>query len=625
VRGSGRFVVLGCAVLAVVVVVVLSAAAGSAPYTALGNTDPGAVVRIGLPVLRLITEGAATLCVGALGYAVGICPRRADGRLSADGYRAVRAAGWWALLWLVAGLALTPLDVADNAGTPLGTVLAGGHFFGLLPALEDPRAWLVSAGVAAVVAIGCRSTLRWLPAVAVLVLAVFGLLPPLATGHSSSQAGHDLATAAIMAHVPAAALWLGALVALLPRLRRRDAELSVVRQRYARLAGVCWLVLAGSGLVDAAVLATPISGGYDLLLAVKIGLFAGLGGLGLAARRRVRRAAALLVAELVLLAATMALSVELAHLPPPAFVGRTATAQQTLLGYDLAGPPTALRLLLDWRPDLLLGLAAVLLAGWYLLAARRASVRPPLSRTLCWLAGCLVLLVASSSGLGRYAPAQFSVHLSTHMLLSMTAPLLLALGGPLELVRSPRLRAVADSAALRWLTQPIVALLLFAGAPFALYFTGLFDAAVRFHWAHQAIEWVFLAIGYLFAWSVVGTDPTPRPLPNLARLGMVLAAMPADVVFGALVIGSRTVIGDGPAGDNFYTALALPWVPNLLADQRLAGELALLISELSLFVALAALLLRWQRVDADDLAPTVLPVRPRAEPAQPQAVGHHEQ
>jgi putative copper resistance protein D len=57
------------------------------------------------------------------------------------------------------------------------------------------------------------------------------------------------------------------------------------------------------------------------------------------------------------------------------------------------------------------------------------------------------------------------------------------------------------------------------------------------------------------------------------------------------------VIGNGIAAANMYQALKLPWVPNLLADQRLAGMLALAIGELTLFVVMGALLLRWNQLD----------------------------
>jgi putative copper resistance protein D len=248
---------------------------------------------------------------------------------------------------------------------------------------------------------------------------------------------------------------------------------------------------------------------------------------------------------------------------------------------------------------------AVLLAVAYLVGVARLRERWPVGRTACWLAGCVVMLVATCSGIGRYAPAMFSMHMASHMLLTMLAPVLLVLGAPLTLWSavapsgglSDVARAVYRSPVVRVATHPVVALVLFAGSPFALYFTGLFDAAARFHWAHTAIAVWFFAVGVLFAWVVVGVDPLPRSMPNLARLGMLLAAMPTDTVFAAMVLTTPTVIGNGPAGDNQYQALALPWVHSLLADQHTGGLIALIVTEVSLMLAIVFLLIRWSATE----------------------------
>jgi putative copper resistance protein D len=298
--------------------------------------------------------------------------------------------------------------------------------------------------------------------------------------------------------------------------------------------------------------------------------------------------------------AGFAMAVGQTHLPPPAFLGHAVTAQQTLLGYPLSGPPTLARLAGDWRIDVLFGPLSVLLAVGYLVAIRRMRGWPVI-RTVCWLAGCVVMLVATSSGVGRYSTGMFSMHMASHMLLTMLSPVLLVLGAPITLVagvaRVPRLRVLFGSPVVRALTHPMVALVLFAGSPFALYFTGLFDAAVRFHWAHTVIAVWFFVVGVLFAWVVVGVDPTPRQLPNLARLGMLLAAMPTDTVFAAVLMTTHTVVGNGNAGDNMYQALALPWVTSLLGDQRLGGIIALIITEVTLLLAVVVLLLRWQAAE----------------------------
>jgi putative copper resistance protein D len=619
--------VVAAGVLGVALVAVLVVTAGSSAYTELGNGDPGPLVRLGTPLVRLVADLASTLCVGSLVFAACFVVPRRGGDLSAAGYAAVRAGTWWGLVWLVSVLVLVPFDVADSVGEPISQVVVPSHLFTLLGALEEPRAWLVTAAVLVFVVVGARVALRWATTAGVAGLAVFALLPPLVTGHSSSDSGHDLATSALLVHVPAAAVWLGVLVAFLAHAARNGGSAAALNRRYARLATGCWLVLVTTGVVDALVL-VPIGewghGTYGVLVLVELAVAALLGVLGLRWRRTAlaalttggtaRRLARLAGAELVLLAGGLAVAVGQTHLPPPSFLGQPVTAQETLLGYDLAGPPTAARLLLDWRVDLLFGPLAILLAVGYLVGVRRRG-HWPVGRTVSWLAGCVLVLLATCSGIGRYAPAMFSVHMTSHMLLSMAAPVLLVLGAPLTLLRdtlpeSPE--SPEDTAGVRdwllWLfrtpvvralTHPVTALVLFAGSPFVLYFTGLFDAAVRFHWAHTAINVWFFAAGLLFAWVVIGVDPTPRRLPNLARLGMLLAAMPSDTVFAAILLTTHRVVGNGDAGDNLYRSLALPWVHSLLSDQRVGGVVALAITEVSLLAAVVVLLSRWSGVDAD--------------------------
>lgn len=617
------------------IVTAVSLLAGAGPYHQLGNADPGAVVAVGAPVLRLLADVAGVVCLGGLAFGV-LCTRPQDsGLLSAAAYAEVRIAGAAAAVWCTCAVLLVPFSAADVAGQPLSEALVPEHLLGLVGAVETPRAWLITAAVAAMVGLGCRAALRWQTVAGLAALALAGLLPALVTGHGSSDVGHDLATAALLVHVPAAALWIGLLLSVLRHARRvrgSGPPSAEPLTRYGRVAFWCWLVLIASGLALGAVL-VPVDqlagNGYGALLLGKTAVVVVVGAGGLVLRRRALRRIVgdggagrpglvqLAAAEVVLLLAVLGASVGLTHLPLPGFLGRALTTNETLLGYELHGPPTVLRLLTDWRPDLVFAPLAVALAIGYLLALRRArsrGVRWPHGRTAAWLLGCLTLLLATSSGLGRYAGAMFSVHQASHMLVAMLAPALLALGGPLTLLRAaspapgsqplPTMREVLDRVAgsrpARVLTHPVVALGLFAGAPFALYFTGLFDALVRFHWGHILINVVFLAIGYLFCWPVIGVDPVPRPLPNLARLGMLLAAMPADILFGALLIGTDRVLGNGPAASMMYQALALPWVPDLVADQRLGGIIALAIGEFAMFVMVAALLARWHRVDDTD-------------------------
>jgi putative copper resistance protein D len=227
-------------------------------------------------------------------------------------------------------------------------------------------------------------------------------------------------------------------------------------------------------------------------------------------------------------------------------------------------------------------------------------------RTIGWLSGCAVLLLATSSGIGRYGPAMFSVHMGEHMLLAMLAPILLVLGAPVTLALralppagrdappGPRewLLAGVHSPVARWLTHPLVTLPLFVGSYYALYFSGLFPAALPEHGAHLLMNLHFVLTGLAFFWPLIGVDPSPRRLPPAARLGIVLVSVPFHAFFGVALMSYRTVIG----GD-FYRALALPWVPDLLEDQRLGGGLAWASGEIPLLLVVIVLLVQWSRHD----------------------------
>jgi putative copper resistance protein D len=313
--------------------------------------------------------------------------------------------------------------------------------------------------------------------------------------------------------------------------------------------------------------------------------------------------------ELLIMFVTIGIATALARTPPPQDAVTQPSITELLIGYDLPGAPTVLRMMFDWRFDLIYGTAAIVLAAVYLVGVRRLRLRGdawPVGRTVSWLAGCFVLLVATSSGLGRYSPAMFSAHMGVHMLLSMVAPVLFVLGGPMTLALralpaagkgappGPRewVLAFVRSPLAKVLTHPVVALLLFVGSFYILYFSGLFDTALNYHWAHLVMNAHFLLSGYVFYWAVIGIDPAPRRLPHLGRLAMMFAAMPFHAFFGVILMSKQTVIGE-----TFYRSVNLPWVTDLLADQRLGGGIAWAFGEVPVLLVLIALLVQWSRAD----------------------------
>ncbi|HEU5471167.1 MAG TPA: cytochrome c oxidase assembly protein [Actinophytocola sp.] len=585
-----------------------------------GPLDANLVNAYGPIVVRVAAEIGCVLTIGGLLFGAFLVPPQRSGVLDVAGYAALRMAGWSALLWFAAALLSVPFTVATAVGKPVSVILSGRTLIDLVGVLPEAKAWLVTAAVALVIAVLARIVLSWGWTAILFPVALLGVVPVAVTGHSSARQ-HDLASNSLLLHLVAVALWVGGLVALLVHGRRDRAHLGLAASRFSKVALVCWVVMALSGTINA-LIRVPVGDlfttNYGVLVLAKITALVLLGVIGYVQRERGVRDVAgggsgaalfrLGAMEVLIMFATLGLASALARTPPPPLLAEPDPVALRI-GYPLAGEPTPLRLLLDWRFDLIFGGSAVILAVLYLLGVRRLRARGdawPVGRTVAWLLGCLVVVFATSSGFGRYAPAMFSVHMETHMMLSMLAPVLLVLGGPVTLALralpaagkdappGPRewLLAFVHSPLTRVLTHPVVALTLFIGSFYVLYLSGLFDAALELHWAHLAMSVHFIVVGYLFYWPVIGVDPSPRRLPYLARLGMVFASLPFHAFFGVILMSTQTVIGE-----RFYQALALPWATDLLGDQRLGGGIAWATGELPLLIVLIALLLQWARAD----------------------------
>jgi cytochrome c oxidase assembly factor CtaG/putative copper export protein len=577
----------------------------------------GAIVRVG-------ADGGAVLTVGSLLFAAFLVAPQKSGVLAAGGYAALRTAAWSALLWCLAAFVSIPFLIGDAIGKSAWSMLSDPDLmFSLVGELEQAKAWLITAAVALFIAVASFVVLSWGWTTVLFGLAVFAVLPVPMTGHSSSGGQHDLASNSLVFHLVGASLWVGGLVALMVFARRvpRGEALRVATTRFSAVALVCWIVMAASGVINAWVrvpLSVLFTSSYGLLVIAKIVALGVLGLFGYAHRKRSVKAIVegrtgnLLIrlagVEVLVMFATIGIAVALARTPPPPLQYLPGSVELEL-GYPIGDPPTLLNLLTAWRFDLIFGTLAIAMAVVYLLGVRRLMARGiewPMGRVVAWLAGCAVILMATSSGIGRYAPAMFSIHMETHMMLSMLAPVLLVLGGPVLLAMralpaagkdgtpGPRewLLALVRSPLSRFLTNPIVALVLFVGSFYLLYFSGLFDWALDKHWAHLLMNAHFLLVGYIFYWPVIGIDPSPRRLPHIARLGMVFASLPFHAFFGVILMGMQTIIGQ-----SYYQRLALPWTADLLSDQRLGGGIAWAAGELPLLIVLIALLVQWARAD----------------------------
>ncbi|MGY4099978.1 cytochrome c oxidase assembly protein [Nocardia sp. R16R-3T] len=624
--GSGStfatLTVLAGAIAAVVAAMIVGLSAAQA-LSLLGIPDPGPLTTYGLPAVRALADLSAALTVGSLLLAAFLVPPQANGLLDVGGYRAVRRASNFALTWACCAALLIPLTVSDTTGQPVRQIWRPEQLWHAIGQVELAQTWRTTAVFALIVAVGCRLALRWGWAPVLFGGAIVTMMPLALTGHSSAGGAHDLATNSLILHLVSAAVWVGGLFAVLAHALRGGEHTDIASRRFSLTATIAFVVIGVSGVINSWVRvpwSDLFTSTYGRLVIAKAGALVVLGVFGYLQRRaslpalaaNPRDRAALIRfggLEVLIFAATMGLAVGLGRTPPPPPTS-VPTPAEVELGYNLDGPPTASRILFDCRFDLIFGTLAIVLAVVYLLGVRRLRARGdawPIGRTIAWLSACAILLFATSSGVGRYSPAVFSVHMGQHMALSMLAPILFALGGAVTLalralpaagrggVTGPRewILAAVHNPVSRLLTHPIVAAVIFVGGFYALYMGGIYDSFVDSHAAHLLMNLHFLLSGYLFYWVVIGIDPKPRQVQHLTKLGMVFGSLPFHAFFGIALMSMTTVMGGW-----FFRGLALGWNNDLLGDQRTGGGLAWASGEVPLVVVMLALLIQWSRSDA---------------------------
>ncbi|HWF71204.1 MAG TPA: cytochrome c oxidase assembly protein [Mycobacterium sp.] len=595
----------------------------AAALTATGLPDPGPVTTLGLPFVRAAGEIAAVVAVGSFLMAAFLVPPQDSGVLDADGYRALRVGTVAAGAWTVCAALLVPLTISDVSGQPFTAHLNPASLWSLAGIINISTAWRWTALLAAVLTVASLPVLRWSWTPLLLVGSLVTLIPLGLTGHSSAGGSHDLATNSLLIHLVAGSLWAGGLLALLTHLVRGGQHADLASRRFSTIALWCFAAMALSGVVNAVVrirLSDLLSSDYGRLVVAKLLALCLLGFVGWRQRRTgvvalqadpTSRTGLIRLAliEAVLFGLTFGVAVGLGRTPPPPLPIGIPSITDVKIGYDFDGPPTPVRVLVDWRFDLIFGSAAIIFAALYVAGVRRLRRRGdawPVGRTVAWLLGCLALLFVSSSGVGRYMPAMFSMHMAAHMLLSMLVPILLVLGGPVGLALRalpaagggdpPGMRewllAALHSRVSMFLTNPVVATALFVAGFYGLYLGGLFDAAVGSHIGHVVMNLHFLISGYLFYWVVIGVDPTPRPIPPLAKVGVVFASLPLHAFFAIILMSMQQVLGD-----SFYRSLHLSWHTDLMGDQHLGGGMAWAAGEIPLAVVMIALLVQWSRSD----------------------------
>ncbi|MFT4216358.1 MAG: cytochrome c oxidase assembly protein [Micropruina sp.] len=252
-----------------------------------------------------------------------------------------------------------------------------------------------------------------------------------------------------------------------------------------------------------------------------------------------------------------------------------------------------------WTFDPWVVAALIAMVGLYLWGVRRLVARGdswPLSRTLSWcVGGAGVLAIAMLSVLGTYDTVLFSVHMVQHILLSMVAPVLMAVGAPLTLLLRnlgalgrKRVVAVLHSWPVRVLTWPPLATAMMIANPYLLYMTGLYPLTLANDWLHAWMHLHFVIVGCLYFWPLLGLDPMPTRLPHYLRMLLIFVTLPFHAFLGVIIMGTSELIAE-----DWYLAFNRAWPPSPLEDQNIAGGVMWGAGDLISLIILAVFFVQW--------------------------------
>lgn len=608
-------------------------------------SDPGALVRWGLPLGKAIHNVSLATVVGGLIFAVGILPRSASRRSKDDDgpehpafARALAVAAAAGAAWTLSAIAVLVLTYSDVAGQGIsGDAEFTQALVYFMTDIETGRAWLAVTIIAAVVTTALFGV-RSLGGLALtLVLALVGLVPAALIGHSSSSSDHEGAINSLGLHLVGVSTWVGGIIMLAvlsgiltPSKPGTAADITEpTLRRFSSLAGFAFVLVFASGVINASIRITNwgdlFGSAYGQLILAKTAATLVLGGIGFMHRQWVipqlgRQGSALssrrvlwqlVVAELLIMGATSGVAVALSRSAPPqpTTFAPDASPAFILTGYELPPELTPGRWLTEWRLDWL-WIAVVLfgLVSYFLGVAkvRRRGDTWQWFRSVNWVIGLLVLTYITSGPPSVYGRILFSAHMVDHMALTMVAPIFLVLGAPVTLaLRALPARKDGSRGLREWLlvfvhskfsqlvTHPIFAAGNFAGSIVLFYYSDAFGFAMREHVGHELMNLHFALTGYIFVLSMIGTDPLPRRAPYPMRLVLLLATMGFHAFFGVAIMGGTNLL----AAD-YFGNLGRAWGPSALLDQQMGGAVAWGIGEVPTLLVAISVAVMWSRSDA---------------------------
>ena len=522
-------------------------------------------------------------------------------------------------IWFIGAFGTVIFTLAQILGTTVADALDLTVIRSFITQISLGKYLAFQALMAAVVLVFSFATKKIELLIILLALSIAGLVAPVFESHAASSGSHSLVIGSLVIHVIALSLWVGGVIAL-GTLSSEDRPVAV--PRFSQMAMWSAIAVVISGAVNAWARLNFVdawNSSYAFIVLGKIVATIILVVIGylhrktLANKKSINWAgfAKLITVEAAIMVVTVLMGTWLSTSASPDRPGtQEFSPALSIVGIPTPPEPTLSRVLFSYEPNALMIGVLTLMVALYIkgvVVLTKRGDKWPVGRTIAFALGIAATNFATSGGLGLYAQFSFSYHMMSHMVLGMIAPIGLVLGAPMTLalrtlpqgrnsdergVRGSLLAALHSKIGVIY-TNPIVALAIFDGSLFALYFTDLFAVLMQSHVGHLFMSLHFLAAGFLFFFIIIGVDPNPRRVHHLVQIVILFAAMSIHAFFSVALMSTTTLIDDG-----FYASLQTPWLGDPLTDQKLGGSIGWAMGEIPILIALIATFINWMRDDS---------------------------
>ena len=544
-----------------------------------------------------------------------------DGKLSTSGSKIRSIISISAFAWFFSSVLNILFTLANILGESVTAVLDPAVLQSFVLQISLGQYLFFQTLIALFVAITSRLLTSSGYTAILLLISLIAISAPVFQSHAASSGSHALAIGSLLIHVIALSFWVGGVIAI-ALLNQEDRKISL--PRFSQIALWAAIAVVISGVINASArlnFAAAWSSSYAYVVILKVLITFVLLYFGykhrnyLATKPSVnwRAMTRLISVEAAIMIFVTALGSWLSSNQPPSRDSQEPfNAALAIAGMEMPGAPNFTRILFEYDPSIfmigLLVLAVALYIKGVVILTRRGD-KWPVGRTISFALGISAIDFATSGGLGVYAHFAFSWHMVAHMVLGMIAPIGIVLGAPITLalrtlpqsrdgqelgVRGLLIKALHSRYA-RIITNPVVALAIFDGSLFALYFTSLFGGMMQSHQGHLFMSIHFILTGILFFHVIVGVDPNPRKVPHIIRIVILFAAMSIHAFFSVALMSASTLIDGG-----YFESLQRPWSLDLLADQRTGGAIGWAMGEIPILIALVATFIQWMRDDSHE-------------------------